>query len=89
LENLKEEADKKSESGCACQCHNQCGACKSGCGHCGFWKGLIIGVALCALIMFICDRVCENHMGMVRGYYNSPSMTQNAEPDNHMNMKNK
>jgi hypothetical protein len=81
MENSPVETGKKSEGDCGCQCHQSMHSC----GHCGFWKGLIAGVVLCALIMFICDRVCARHMAC--GYYNSPSMTQNAEPDTHMKSK--
>lgn len=85
MESSPEQMGNKSEGGCGCQCHNKCGAGMNGCSHCGFWKGLIAGVVLCALIMFICDRVCANHMASCA--YNSSSMTQNAEPDMHMKSK--
>jgi len=85
MENMPENTGKKSEAGCGCQCHQSCGSGMHGCGHCGFWKGLIAGVVLCALILFICDRVCARHMEC--GYNNSSSMTQNAEPDTHMKNK--
>lgn len=76
MENTQVEANK-SQGGCGCQCHNKCGSGMNGCGHCGFWKGLILGVVLCALLVFFCDRVCDRHM---KGcFYGSPMM-QNQEP---------
>jgi len=90
MEMSQEEKDKaqKSQGGCGCQCHNKCGAgMNSCCGKCGtFFKGLIAGVLLCALFAFFCEHICDRHMEHC--YFNSSSMTQNAEPDTHM-MKNK
>ncbi len=79
MENSPEETNKKSEGSCGCNCHQQCGPSKHKCCGCGFGKGLIAGVLLCVLIIFIANQVCGNHM--MRCSYNGSSMTQNTVPD--------
>ncbi len=82
MEPSSEELKKVCKEGCGCHCHAH--GCGNNAGHCcsGFWKGLIVGMVLFALLVFLCDRLCEHRMAW--GYNNSPSMTQNAEPDAHM-----
>jgi hypothetical protein len=79
MENPVEEANKKSEGVCGCNCHNSFGSGAHKCCGCGFGKGLIAGVPLCLLIFFIADRVCSNHM--MRCSYNGSSMMENTTPD--------
>ncbi len=82
MEQPIEAGGKKDHGSCGCQYHDHCAMHMHGHCHCGFWKGLILGMVLVALLVFLCDRICDHRIEP--GYYNSPSMTQNAEPDNHM-----
>jgi hypothetical protein len=61
---------------CGCHCHRFGGGLQ-GCRHCGgFWKGLIAGLALFALVICLCDHFCGRNMGRCNGM----PMTQNQEP---------
>jgi len=81
LEMGKNPKSNEMGGGCGCHCH-RCGCGMRGC-HCGgFWKGLIVGLALFALVICLCDHFC-GHTG--RGYYGMPMMQ--SEPSTEPNQK--
>src|ERR1700685_3603074 len=58
-----------------------CGSGLHGCCHCGaFWKGLILGLILCAVVIcFFHQHSCGNTGG--RCFYDSPMMQYQDSPD--------
>ena len=80
MENTPEEAAKKCQAGCGCQCHNKCGSGRMGCCGCGgFLKGLFVGVVLFGLGICLSDHFCNRHMDHC--YYGGSSMMQNMQPE--------
>jgi hypothetical protein len=61
--------------------NHACGSGLHGCCHCGaFWKGLILGLVLCAIVgCFLRQRSYGRDGG--RCYYDSPMMQYQDSPD--------
>lgn len=86
MENSQEEASKKCQSGCGCQCHNKCGMGRmGGCGCGGFMKGLFVGVVLFGLFICLSDHFCKHRMDYCN--MNGSSMMHNMQPESQMTNK--